>query len=234
MDNVTINSTNTPFTALRTISIRQNGANTSRFHIGGIRVATSWEDAVKMGNVEETGNSIIDFSLSLPDGSALWTGTIDEAGSTVNVRVGRSIDLSTQEFKASFSISDFAEAYIGNELQVSDEGQRLYANNIIYQIRPMIGNARDWTVVVSNQGSGETSVDKNNLNVKVYPNPVSETLYIESEEKVASVNVYNLSGQKVLSFENPDKSISLSSLDGGIYFIEISGINNSTTVRVVK
>lgn len=53
----------------------------------------------------------------------------------------------------------------------------------------------------------------------VFPNPASDFIMIETVSNVFEVNIYNISGQKVMSSFN-EKQIDISSLAKGLYFLE--------------
>jgi hypothetical protein len=57
--------------------------------------------------------------------------------------------------------------------------------------------------------------------IKVFPNPASDKITIQSDVKVKRVDVYNLVGAKVKSFTNVENTIDVSSLRDGVYLIEI-------------
>ena len=80
------------------------------------------------------------------------------------------------------------------------------------------------------------SVDENSLfDVKLYPNPTSGQLSIESEE-MTSVSVYDLMGQCLMqvSAEDGQTILDMSQLQNGIYFIKVNTANGLAVQRVVK
>jgi len=81
------------------------------------------------------------------------------------------------------------------------------------------------------------SVFENTLpQIKIYPNPVSNTLYISSVNTVIEkMIVYSISGQKVLAqYKNQMKSLDVSVLSKGMYFIEIYSSNRKTVKKFIK
>ncbi|WP_298238590.1 T9SS type A sorting domain-containing protein [uncultured Algibacter sp.] len=69
----------------------------------------------------------------------------------------------------------------------------------------------------------------------VYPNPVSNTLNINSKEVLSSVKVYSLLGKRVLQLTNNLESINVSSLSNGVYILKLEARNGaSVTRRIVK
>ena len=79
------------------------------------------------------------------------------------------------------------------------------------------------------------SVDENQMNVKLYPNPTSGQLNIEAEE-MTTVSVYDVVGQCVMQTMAQDgrTTIDMSQLQNGIYFVKVNTGNGSAVQRVVK
>jgi len=60
-------------------------------------------------------------------------------------------------------------------------------------------------------------------NITIFPNPAKKTIAIlsYSEIKIKEVNIYNPTGQVILQKKTPDNTIDISSIQPGLYFIEI-------------
>ena len=77
-------------------------------------------------------------------------------------------------------------------------------------------------------------VDDANLNIAVYPNPVTDQLLIQSEKhNIATIKLYNQAGQQVYNTEALlDKNITLDmdqlKLSKGNYFLEVTTVNGLT------
>ena len=75
---------------------------------------------------------------------------------------------------------------------------------------------------------------------KIYPNPATEIINIQSSNLIESVelSIYNLQGQELVSDyktpENGNISVDLSGLSTGIYFIKIASEDVSVVKRIVK
>ena len=80
-------------------------------------------------------------------------------------------------------------------------------------IRPVMGPS--YYIGVDENGSSTGS-----WAIAIYPNPVSNTLHIESEIQNGQVSIYDLTGRKVLQGEY-QPNISVSHLNNGLYFIQI-------------
>jgi len=78
--------------------------------------------------------------------------------------------------------------------------------------------------------------DVNNVNVSIYPNPVSERLNINSTSEITSVVMYNILGAKVQSITPNSTSVTmnLSGLRPGIYLTTINTNTGTKTVNIVK
>lgn len=78
-----------------------------------------------------------------------------------------------------------------------------------------------------------TSVDEFDANFSIYPNPVNSTLHIQGNAEFSYV-MFNGMGQQVAKgTANGDKSINVSEMNKGIYFLRITTGGNVTTKKVV-
>ena len=78
--------------------------------------------------------------------------------------------------------------------------------------------------------------NQNMVNLKYYPNPVSDVLTLSNDNEISEVSIYNLIGQKVVSL-NPNSitsSINMSSLLPSAYIVEVISEGNKTTFKVIK
>lgn len=71
------------------------------------------------------------------------------------------------------------------------------------------------------------------VSVKIYPNPAQDYLFIQSDEPIQSVKVYDSMGK--LMFESSKNQIEISQLPKGIYFLKIlTKSQNTSTHRIIK
>ena len=78
------------------------------------------------------------------------------------------------------------------------------------------------------------SIDKNNLeNFKVYPNPTSNKLNLNSNKTIKKVSLFNIVGEKILSFNSNQKQINISNLSKGIYILRIQFEDHKSAVRKI-
>jgi endoglucanase len=72
-------------------------------------------------------------------------------------------------------------------------------------------------------------------NINVYPNPVSNKLYIQKDVSVVAASLYDINGKKISSWDGQKNEYDLSFLKNGIYFIKIITENNLfCTKRIIK
>ena len=69
--------------------------------------------------------------------------------------------------------------------------------------------------------------------VKIYPNPASNELFIGFEGTIDFVRVHNLQGQQVMNMNNVNK-LDVSSLTPGMYMITVGSQNQQVTKKFVK
>lgn len=65
--------------------------------------------------------------------------------------------------------------------------------------------------------------------ISIYPNPAKDFVNILSKERLSSVEIYNMTGQKIL--ESKNTKINTSNLKSGVYMVKIVDIKNQTTSK---
>ena len=76
------------------------------------------------------------------------------------------------------------------------------------------------------------AIHENGKEAKIYPNPANDVLHVEGSQ-VILVEVYNIMGQSVLSVNENFKSINISSLQNGIYFVRLKTNDGEKTLKLV-
>jgi hypothetical protein len=91
----------------------------------------------------------------------------------------------------------------------------------------------DFSLTMTTLGTAETSAKKNE--VKVYPNPFKDVLYIAETKDIKSVSVMDVSGRVVKTIENPGKELQLSELNSGLYLVTVTFKDGSkSTTKAIK
>ena len=78
--------------------------------------------------------------------------------------------------------------------------------------------------------SGTSEIPLHNINI--YPNPTNGLLNITSSENINAISICNIIGKQVLNTENK-RAINISSLEDGIYFINITTEKGIYTERII-
>lgn len=87
---------------------------------------------------------------------------------------------------------------------------------------------------------GSTSITENSLNIKIYPNPVSDKVYFTFDQlsEASSISIVNISGQTILTKEltigQSSENIEMNDLTPGIYFIQLKSGNNNFNYKLQK
>jgi hypothetical protein len=72
---------------------------------------------------------------------------------------------------------------------------------------------------------------------KVYPNPVNDRLYIETEEEVEEVVVFDIFGRRQVA-ETPslqgDVTVDVTNMKSGVYFVKVVTENGEMVKRFIK
>ncbi|BFO64798.1 hypothetical protein KCF3NO3_07810 [Chryseobacterium sp. KCF3-3] len=72
--------------------------------------------------------------------------------------------------------------------------------------------------------------------VSAYPNPVTDFLYINNDTKIRDVEVYNVSGQRILSETiNAEKgSVDMRRAAAGVYIVKVNTEKGSQSLKIIK
>ena len=87
------------------------------------------------------------------------------------------------------------------------------------------------TSLFTNNTLSSSDFSQNNLEVKLYPNPVNDLLNIETPLELQSVEIYNIQCQKVLS--SNQKQINVSDLAAGMYMVRIQDTDNNIATKKI-
>jgi len=80
--------------------------------------------------------------------------------------------------------------------------------------------------------SGIENVD-NNATISIFPNPAANYFTIQSDKKITSVDLFNVVGEKVITFEGNLVNYPVSEYKAGIYFVKIhTAEGNIITSRI--
>lgn len=72
----------------------------------------------------------------------------------------------------------------------------------------------------------------NNSKVKIYPNPISNQMTIESNNEIKKVSIYNLLGQEVINYKSTTNSVTIQTngIESGIYIAKAIMIDGTESI----
>lgn len=90
-----------------------------------------------------------------------------------------------------------------------------------------------WLIKTDNNGF--LQINKNQVSaLSFYPNPVNNTLFISSQQKIDEISIYTHLGKKVQSTINFGNKIDVSNLSSGVYLMVIETNNGTSQMKFVK
>lgn len=101
------------------------------------------------------------------------------------------------------------------------------------------GNYTDFFIakLASSECGTVSNEDFEKTNIKLYPNPTTGKIYIETDEILNTYEVYNIVGQRLLrgTFISNEASISLENMSSGTYFIKLQTQKGTVvTEKIIK
>lgn len=95
------------------------------------------------------------------------------------------------------------------------------------------GELEDWTLRTIVDGG---SVFENNFNGKIYPNPVTDVLNIESPELINNIELFDATGRTidVHNFNTRNAAITVNQLQSGVYYLKIQTNESAGVAKFVK
>lgn len=106
---------------------------------------------------------------------------------------------------------------MGLPLAISQDGLKI-AGTGMNASNQMVGFYLDLTGYLSVKEGEKADLH----HVGIYPNPVTDIIYFKGMEKMGKVEIYNMVGQKVKSFDSVEGQIDVSSLSRGNYILQYS------------
>lgn len=186
--------------------------------------------------------------LTSGNGTTTWSVTYIE-NDTVLYGTGIGIYLSTDNGVSSDkldNISGRSTFYINDTIYVATDGELKYSNNLNqnWSSTGLFETVNILTKIGQEFFAGTTSgIYTNSLitrtdesirrSVRILPNPITSVFRIIGiESSKLTVDIYNISGQKIFTSHKLNNDIS--QLESGIYFVRINQKNNLISKRIIK
>ena len=82
--------------------------------------------------------------------------------------------------------------------------------------------------------SGSTNLNQSPVNegINIYPNPAKSSFKIITSDKASNIEIFTLSGIKIISDISPDDEININDLNTGVYIVNIQ-IQNSVYKKIL-
>ena len=119
----------------------------------------------------------------------------------------------------------------------------LRRKNDIAQPNTVFDEANEWDAypqdTVDDIGQHNTTLHINDFIVnrfKTYPNPIDSLLTIKNidHKLISKLFIYNLLGEEIITYKNPQKKIEVSFLSKGIYIIKLEVENEMYSLKIIK
>ena len=143
--------------------------------------------------------------------------------------------------------ADYYDSYFASFSVPQEEGVRcLWSSDEEMFLDPTAGviTAKEISTIVpyvkfvfGEKIEGTESIVENEVSFNVYPNPVENQLFVEVEENVVEVSVYDLCGRQQVTMtpcHQDEVRVDVSDLNSGVYFVKVRTENGETVKRFVK
>ena len=126
------------------------------------------------------------------------------------------------------------EPAAGDVFTILREG-RVLSGTFTAVYLPTLTGGKVWNAVEYNNTDGvrisvsttlsAANFDKESLKFKIYPNPVTDKLYVSGVSAISNASVYDFNGRRILEAElsNNNSSIDLSTIPFGVYLLKVNG-----------
>lgn len=158
-----------------------------------------------------------------------------QTGSTIDMHIIEGDDPDYSEFTTAVAVDNDGNYVVGGAFHTTLFGNNPNVNQIVSS------GDKDFFVAklaASECGTTVGTEGFNNITMNVYPNPTTDKVYFETEEKLKWYNVYNQNAQQVkvkTQVNETNYQMSFEGLPTGVYFVLIkTESGKSTTVKVVK
>jgi photosystem II stability/assembly factor-like uncharacterized protein len=170
---------------------------------------------------EET--DIVTFELDEQTGDA----TIDAVNHTITIEVATGTDPTA--LTPTITVSE------GAKISLASDVEQDFSDPVTYTVTAEdLETDQDWIVTVTIEvGIEEMTIE----DIRLYPNPVKEKLYLDNIDLVESISIFSITGSQVLHMETAsgDISIDMSTIEEGVYFISFMDIEGGvSTKKLVK
>jgi hypothetical protein len=126
---------------------------------------------------------------------------------------------------------DELQAIIDGAIAVRDnpEATKADVDNELRKLRLAVAALIDGCIQISvDEFTGD--------NLKIYPNPVSDHLFIDNLAGYQTIEIYAATGNliRIIEIDNASMSVNTSELQNGIYLVRVKSLTNEVITKIVK
>ena len=129
-----------------------------------------------------------------------------------------------------------SQMYVGSQVSIVIGNSGAYTFTVNGTDNNGCSSAKTVSVTV-NPCTGIGEVNFNTTSIKVFPNPATETLFVESNTaKISSISLQDISGRIIAIYtpDNKSTSININALAKGVYFLKVGTSENSELIKFIR
>ncbi len=81
---------------------------------------------------------------------------------------------------------------------------------------------------------GSVGIEENTATFNIYPNPVNDKLYIETEANIEEISIYDAFGRLMTKVNGQTTTVDVSEYNAGVYIMKVRSNNGETVKRFIK
>jgi len=173
-------------------------------------------------------------SVNIPAGDY----TITFKAKTDGAGVGKAKIGFVEDAASWYSLTDTYAEYSGSYTVTVNPNNGTTRLIVFYTCDPNVAGTQSYNIWIDDIEVKEglpTSIDQPlKAEMRFYPNPVQSELNIKTDAKLSKVEVYSLTGQKVLGDYTGSKLINVASLSKGVYIVSVEADGQIIRKKVTK
>ncbi|GHV26629.1 hypothetical protein FACS1894176_07610 [Bacteroidia bacterium] len=155
------------------------------------------------------------------------------ANDSINTLQTEKVDLQNQLNTANNTITTLQSEKAGLQSQLSTVNSTV--SSLQTQITSLNSQIAALQAALEDCQSGANAINAPKaIAVQIYPNPAKEELFIKSDWQIQRVEIYTSSGTLLLSENNFNEKISVSSLPKGVYLLKVYSGSEVAVSKIVK
>ena len=205
------------------------------------------QDGTEVTAVPNTGYHFVQWS----DG--VTTAARTDLGVTGDINV--TAEFAVDKWQVTFSVIQDGQPVESAQILISSVGTDLLTDNTGQAVTTLPDGNYLYDVIINSllmiddatlEVSGADATENITINatlvssaehstISIWPNPVKEVVWIESNIHIAEITVFDMAGNLIVLVNNPEEKVNLSFLPPGFYLLKITDAEGKHTVkRIIK